>query len=800
MNKQPTPAPEVDEKAKSEEPPLVFVTVRQRSAVSRRADETDTWGIDEIDAKEECRLILKDGNATVSVLSRLNTFRRNRELCDVVLFVKEREILAHKVVLAALSNSLLDMFVTDSDNPVKPAKSDSVSNMSYFEFNQGDYECFEALVDFAYTGVLTISNRKVADLYKTAYALQVHTVAMACARHLAENLSCGNCIGIRRHANFNNDSFLVNKVDTFIAENIENIISESVEFTQLPCVKLRIIVPKHEQLSHDAGVNLAERSLTYFQRYPKISDRVDQQIEALVQKSHLLFVEEDLSLQDCAEMDDQSSVGSCDVVQDYKRSKQSKSSKSAGHNSQIIGAQPVQHHVTGALPVKINASRVANAKYASNESLNSCASSQTDVEDEIESKLIAVNETSRGFWIALAVLYKKLVVLSIHLTDDEEVAGSGDSNSATPPLQDAKNSTNNNTIIMTKQTTDVQQNSVLAKLASCVSVARSPLPAMSVARCSVGAAFLNGKIIVCGGYDRGECLKTVEEFDISLNEWKRLPLMTCERGRFDVAVSGGKVYAVAGSNGNYDLKSAEVYDPKIEKWVQIAPMAKARSHNGCASLDGFIYSLGGSNDQMALRECERYNPESGVWEAIAPMQQARQQAGCTSWRGMVVCVGGCDRWNCLESVEAFDPATGQWRTLAKLTTPRRGCAVAVVRDSLYVIGGHDGQQSLNLVEALDHPNGHWRTVPSLCTPRTNTHAVVTAGNAIYVIGGFDGNQFLSTMEVLENESIGWRGWIQTRLSQDLVEEEEEEEVEHPELSNPKERSDSATPRAAVSVN
>ncbi|CAD5230143.1 unnamed protein product [Bursaphelenchus okinawaensis] len=793
MNKQPSPAIDVDEKAKSEEPPLVFVTVRQRSAVSRRADDTDTWGIDEIDAKEECKLILKDGNATNSMLSRLNTFRRNRELCDVVLFIKEREILAHKVVLAALSNSLLDMFVSGDESSPKTTSHDSVGNMSYFEFNQGDYECFEALVDFAYTGILSISNRKVADLYKTSYALQVNSVAMACARHLADNLSYGNCIGIRRHANFNNDSYLVNKVDSFINENIDSIISESVEFTQLPCVKLRIIVPKYEQFNQDAGVSLAERSLAYFQKYPKISDRVDQQIEALVQKAHLLFVEEDFSLEDCAKMDDQSSVGSCDVVQDYKRSKQSKSSKSAGHNSQLIGAQPIQHHVTGALPVKINASRVANAKYASNESLNSCASSQTDVEDEIESKMIAVHETSRGFWIALVVLYKKLVVLSMHLTDDEEVAGSGDSNSATPPLQDTKNGNNNNTIVMTKQPTDVQQNSVLAKLANCVSVSRRPLPAMSVARCSVGAAFLNGKIIVCGGYDRGECLKTVEEFDVLGNEWKKLPPMTCERGRFDVAVCGGRIYAVAGSNGNIDLKSAEAYDPKTEKWHQIPTMMKGRSHNGCASLDGYVYSLGGSNDQMALRDCERYNPDSESWEPIAPMQQARQQAGCTSWKGMVVSIGGCDRWNCLDSVEAYDPAIGQWRTLARLSTPRRGCAVAVVRDALYVIGGHDGQQSLNLVEVLDHPNGHWRTAPSLTTPRANTHAVVTAGNAIYVIGGFDGNQFLSSMEVLENESIGWRGWIQTRLSQDIAEEEEEEEP------LPKERPDSATPRAAVSV-
>jgi hypothetical protein len=55
----------------------------------------------------------------------------------------------------------------------------------------------------------------------------------------------------------------------------------------------------------------------------------------------------------------------------------------------------VNHHVTGALPVKIDASKIANAKYASNESLNSIGSSETDVEQEIESKLIALNQSPR---------------------------------------------------------------------------------------------------------------------------------------------------------------------------------------------------------------------------------------------------------------------------------------------------------------------------------------------------------------------------------------------------------------------
>lgn len=107
------------------------------------------------------------------------------------------------------------------------------------------------------------------------------------------------------------------------------------------------------------------------------------------------------------------------------------------------------------------------------------------------------------------------------------------------------------------------------------------LPTMMRARCSMGATFVNGRIIIFGGYDRGECLKSVEELEVPLEEkWISIPEMLDARGRFDSAVESGKVYAIAGSNGNNDLKSCEMYDPKIKKWTKIKSLSKARSHNG----------------------------------------------------------------------------------------------------------------------------------------------------------------------------------------------------------------------------
>lgn len=63
-----------------------------------------------------------------------------------------------------------------------------------------------------------------------------------------------------------------------------------------------------------------------------------------------------------------------------------------------------------------------------------------------------------------------------------------------------------------------------------------------------------------GGYDRIECLKSVEQYVPETNTWRALPSMRESRGRFQIAVINEKVYAIGGSNGTTELDSVEVLD------------------------------------------------------------------------------------------------------------------------------------------------------------------------------------------------------------------------------------------------
>ncbi|KHJ95538.1 hypothetical protein OESDEN_04517 [Oesophagostomum dentatum] len=86
---------------------------------------------------------------------------------------------------------------------------------------------------------LEISSKTVAaELYKTAFALQMTPVVKACACYLTDNFNLKNFIGVRRQANFNDDVYLLGKVDNFTKENFAKIVGESVEFTHFHALKL----------------------------------------------------------------------------------------------------------------------------------------------------------------------------------------------------------------------------------------------------------------------------------------------------------------------------------------------------------------------------------------------------------------------------------------------------------------------------------------------------------------------------------------------------------------------------------
>lgn len=97
--------------------------------------------------------------------------------------------------------------------------------------------------------------------------------------------------------------------------------------------------------------------------------------------------------------------------------------------------------------------------------------------------------------------------------------------------------------------------------------------------CAVGA--INGCLYVLGGFAKACALKCVWRYDPRRNAWTEVAPMTTARAYCKTAFLNNKLYVVGGVNrgrgGLTPLQSAEVYDPVTNTWTQISNMPFARS-------------------------------------------------------------------------------------------------------------------------------------------------------------------------------------------------------------------------------
>lgn len=87
---------------------------------------------------------------------------------------------------------------------------------------------------------------------------------------------------------------------------------------------------------------------------------------------------------------------------------------------------------------------------------------------------------------------------------------------------------------------------------------------------------------ILGGYNRGDCLDTVEQFNPIENTWKLLSSpMTSRRGRVSAAIVNNKIYVYGGSDGQKELNTGECFDLKtMRKWSMIKELSTPIAHGG----------------------------------------------------------------------------------------------------------------------------------------------------------------------------------------------------------------------------
>ncbi|XP_067662063.1 influenza virus NS1A-binding protein homolog isoform X1 [Haliotis asinina] len=624
------------------------------------------------------------------VLMSIQTLRKSQKFCDVKLVVDNHEIFAHRAVLAASSATLFDLFSKGDD---------SIQTSSMVKLKDIKFSGFSYLLDYMYTGRLTVPAEDVREVYAMARRLKIMSAVDACADYLSSTLTPVNCLDVRMYAE---DDHFRNRINSYIQDNIGAVTSNK-RFFGLPRIQLEIIGTDESFFTYSNEKQLFDLALDWVKASV---DEVKPKFDRLIEKVNVLYLCADNVLRDCKDIDDENFRQDM-TVQDYKKLMRKQSGIDESRiPSSSNGKQQHPFHKFNIEPEMPKNNR--------------------------EWSVVAGHMTKEHTYLCMVMLGNEMATLSIHFRMPQSSPYSSSSEGPDSPIHN-KSRTNSFERLCCPHAT---------------------LATMSTPRCAFGIRAVKGKIVACGGYDRGEVMKSAEVYDPETNAWRKLPPMRQARGRFTAAHLDGKLYAIGGSDGHNELSAVECLDPETEMWSNVASVHEARASPGVAVLKGKIYCVGGSYGQKSLRNCEVYDPETNTWSRIASLNSGRFQTCVRAFENRLYAVGGTDGWNVFNTVEVYNPDKDVWEYGPSLNVARRGAGIEAFNGKLYIVGGSDGTQSLKTTEAFDPKEQQWTFNPALNTPRANVGAAII-DNRLFAVGGFSGKHFLDNMEYFDEEHHEW---------------------------------------------
>jgi hypothetical protein len=233
---------------------------------------------------------------------------------------------------------------------------------------------------------------------------------------------------------------------------------------------------------------------------------------------------------------------------------------------------------------------------------------------------------------------------------------------------------------------------------------------------------------------------------------------------FGAAVVNGKIYVIGGypGVGYYPFSNiTQMYNPANDDWITLAPMPTARINFGIAISNNKIYVIGGQDDENMITTPEMsyqfevltgineaYDPTTNSWDNKASMPIPRNHLQANVVEDKIYLIGGQHQQSIelppsehsSNLTEVYDPTTDKWTTMTPIPNPVYSYCSAVVDDKIYIISGAFANSSLsNLVQIFDPKTNTWTLGAPIPTPMQQAAAGATTGTMapkrIYVIGG-----------------------------------------------------------------
>ncbi|XP_050302489.1 kelch-like protein 17 [Anthonomus grandis grandis] len=546
---------------------------------------------------------LRNASHSVHTLGNIQRMRQHGQLCDVVLKIGIEKFRAHKVVLASISPYFFAMFNGEMKE----------QNLSEIAIHDMDATAVDLLLDYTYTGQITITADNVQVLLPASSLLQMQDVREACCRFLLRQLHPTNCLGIRSFADTHSCKELHLRSHIYALQNFQQVVSTE-EFLLLPFEEVKELISNSqlnissEEDVFTAVLNWVKHDLLERQKY--ISALMIHVRLPLVNREFLMTIVDNEKLirdnTDCREL-----------LLEAMRYHLAPERRCTMANFRTMerkpkGADPYIFAIGG------------GSLFA------------------IHSECEVYNPRSDTWHSIAPMLWRRSRSGVTGLRRLLYVVGGYDGASDLATAECYNPLTN-------------------------VWTAITP---MGTKRSCLGMSSLDGIIYVCGGYDGASCLNSMERYDPLTGIWCSCPPMNVRRRYCRVEAIENSLYVIGGFDATNYQATVERYDPREGKWQNIPSMSQKRSSCGVSSLDGYLYVLGGNDGNMCMNQAERLNVRGMAWEAMAPMISRRATHEVVSSNGRIFAFGGTDGSSSLNSMETYDPKLNKW-VLVKSMSIRR---------------------------------------------------------------------------------------------------------------------------------
>lgn len=252
---------------------------------------------------------------------------------------------------------------------------------------------------------------------------------------------------------------------------------------------------------------------------------------------------------------------------------------------------------------------------------------------------------------------------------------------------------------------------------------KAPMPTK---RHGIGAAVINDKIYVLGGWD----LDTCEEYDPVTDTWTTKSPMPHNHGNPGVAVLNNKIYVIGGSKHGGNASAIDVYDPITDTWTTKEPMPFYRYSFGVGVVNDKIYKISSSASDLSANESVmEYDPITESWTQKAPMPIIRNGGiGVIVLDDKIYAIGGHDG----DETRVYDPATDTWTIKTPMLRENAYFGTGVIDNRIHVIGGIAGAHETH--DVYNPETDTWTESLSMPTGRQYLEVVVI-DQTLFAIGG-----------------------------------------------------------------